>query len=206
MNTPSAARMKEELVISLRTKMFGDRGTDIQAAFDYVETVINGMDDSHNRGPAWTAVHVLANTIANVIETLPEYVDRIEFLPAPPDEVRISPVDNPAAGVSDLEAAIIRMIDSRIAQSPSVAIKVTEALDETTERFGVMILASEKRTAGRIEEINQQIEGKVTEGIDDFIANQLDDEIQKYMDNSVDFTEIVRDELRQNITFNIEVE
>ena len=175
---------KKELVISLRTKMFGDRGTDLQSAWDYVETVINGMDDSHNRGPAWTAVHVLANTIANVIETLPEYVDRIEFLPEPPAVVRISPVDNPAAGVSDIEAAIIRMIDSRIAQSPAVAIKVTEAL----------------------EEINVLVEGKVTEGIDDFIANQLDDEIQKYMDNSVDFTEIVRDELKQNITFSIEVE
>jgi hypothetical protein len=200
MNTPSAARMKEELIISLRSKVFGDRGTDVQAAFDYVESVINGLSESADRGPAWTAVHVLANTIANVIETLPE------FLPAPPAVVRISPEDNPAAGVSDLEAAIIRMIDSRIAQSPAVAIKVTEALDETTERFAVMITCAEERTADRIEEINALVEGKVTEGIDDFIANQLDDEIQKYMDNSVDFTEIVRDELKQNITFNIEVE
>ena len=113
---------KSELVLMLRSKVFGDRGTDVQAAFDYVESVINGMDDSHNRGPAWTAVHVLANTIANVIETLPEYVDRIEFLPEPPAEVRISPEDNPAAGAPEPEpvtltldrAALDQIIDARI--------------------------------------------------------------------------------------------
>lgn len=114
---------KSELVIMLRSKVFGDRGTDLQAAFDYVESVINGMDDSHNRGPAWTAVHVLANTIANVIETLPEHVDRIEFLPEPPAVVRISPEDNPAAGAAEPEpvmltldrAALDQIIDARIA-------------------------------------------------------------------------------------------
>jgi hypothetical protein len=198
--------MKEELIIMLRSKVFGDRGTDMQAAWDYAESVINNMADSSSRGPAWTAIHVLANTIANVIETLPQYVDRIEFLPEPPAVVRISPEDNPAAGVSDLESAIIRLIDARIAQSPAVAIKVTEALDKTTEQFAVMITAAEARTQSRIDEASVLVEGKVTEGIDDFIENQLDDEIQKYMDNSVDFTEIVRDEIKQNISFSIEVD
>jgi|GEM_PF-3753707 hypothetical protein len=36
--------------------------------------------------------------------------------------------------------------------------------------------------------------------------DRLDEKIQEYIDNSVDFTEIVRDEIRQNITFNIEVD
>jgi len=183
---------KTELVISLRAKMFGDRGTDMQAAWDYAESIINNMDDSHNRGPAWTAIHVLANTIANVIETLPDP------LAAPPAVVRISPADNPAAGASDLEAAIIRMIDARIVQSP--------ALDILTEKFAVMITAAEARTADRIDEASVLVEGKVTEGIDDFIENQLDDAVQKCIDNSVDWTEIVRDELRNNITFSIEVD
>jgi hypothetical protein len=178
---------KTELVISLRAKMFGDRGTDMQAAWDYAESIINNMDDSHNRGPAWTAIHVLANTIANVIESLPDP------LAAPPAEVRIAP-DNPAAGITDLESAILRLIDARIAQSPSLGDRIDHLVDRAID------------TRAITEVIDQVVEGKVTEGIDDFIANQLDDEIQKYMDNSVDFTEIVRDEIKQNITFTVEVE
>ncbi len=207
---------KSELVVMLRSKVFGDRGTDVQAAFDYVESVINGMSESSDRGPAWTAVHVLANTIANVIETLPEYVDRIEFLPEPPAVVRIAPEDNPAAGAPEREIervtlvldreSLNEIIDARISQSQAVTSVMTACLDETTSHFAAMITAAEKQTAARIEEISQQIDGKVTEGIDDFIANQLDDEIQKYMDQSVDFTEIVRDELKQNISFSIEVD
>jgi len=185
MNTPSASRMKEELVISLRAKMFGDRGTDLQAAWDYAESIINNMADSNSRGPAWTAIHVLANTIANVIETLPQYVDRIEFLPEPPAEVRIAP-DNPAAGVTDLESAILRLIDARIAQSPSLGDRIDHMIDTAIN--------------------SGSIDVKIEEALDDFADNRLDDEIQKYMDNSVDFTEIVRDELRNNITFNVEVE
>jgi hypothetical protein len=183
---------KALLVAAIRNRIFNDQQTDVKAALSAAHAVIDTIGDPASRIGALTAMHVVLNTVANAIEALPE------FLPAPPDEVRISPVDNPAAGASDLEAAIIRMIDSRIVQSP--------ALDTFTEKFGVMVTAAEKRTAARIEEINVLVEGKVTEGIDDFIANQLDDEIQKYMDNSVDFTEIVRDELKQNITFNIEVE
>jgi len=177
---------KSELVIMLRAPVFGDRGTDVIAAFDYAESIINALSESSDRGPVWTAVHVLANTIANAIETLP--VEIIGQLPAPPAEVRIAP-DNPAAGVTDLEAAIIRLIDARIAQSPVVAIRVKDGIDDMLG-----------------DSLDALMEGKVTEGIDDFIENQLDDEIQKYMDNSVDFTEIVRDEIRQNITFNVEVE
>jgi hypothetical protein len=182
---------KQELVISLRAKMFGDRGTDMQAAWDYAESIINNMAESNSRGPAWTAIHVLANTIANVIETLP--AELVGQLPAPPAEVRIAP-DNPAAGITDLESVIIRLIDARIAQSPSLGDRIDHLVDRAID------------TRAITEVIDQVVEGKVTEGIDDFIANQLDDEIQKYMDNSVDFTEIVRDELRNNISFSIDVD
>jgi hypothetical protein len=184
---------KQELVISLRAKMFGDRGTDMQAAWDYAESIINNMAESNSRGPAWTAIHVLANTIANVIEALPQYVDRIEFLPEPPAEVRIAP-DNPAAGITDLESVIIRLIDARIAQSPSLGDRIDHLVDRAID------------TRAITEVIDQVVEGKVTEGIDDFIENQLDDAVQKCIDNSVDWTEIVRDELRNNITFSIEVD
>ena len=158
MNTPSAARMKEELIISLRSKVFGDRGTDLQAAWDYVETVINGMDDSHNRGPAWTAVHVLANTIANVIETLPE------FLPAPPDEVRISPEDNPAAGAAEPEPVML-------------------ALDRAA--------------------LDQIIDARIANWYEHEF--DIDAEIERGIDN-YDFTDTVRDTIRHNISFSVEVD
>jgi hypothetical protein len=155
----------------------------MQAAWDYAESIINNMAESNSRGPAWTAIHVLANTIANVIETLP--AELVGQLPAPPAEVRIAP-DNPAAGVTDLESAVIRLIDARIAQSPSLGDRIDHMIDTAIN--------------------SGSIDVKIESALDDFADNRLDDEIQKYMDNSVDFTEIVRDELRQNITFNIEVE
>jgi hypothetical protein len=188
--------MKDELVISLRSKVFGDRGTDVMAAFDYAETIINGLSESSDRGPAWTAVHVLANTIANAIEALPQYVDRIEFLPAPPAEVQIAP-DNPAAGITDLESAILRLIDARITQSPSLGDRINGQVSRCVDEM----------LGDAIDDIvHAKIDVKIEEALDDFADNRLDDEIQKYLDNSVDFTEIVRDEIRQNITFTVEVE
>ena len=107
---------KTELIIQLRSKVFADRGTDIEAAWQFVGQLIDGMPESSCRAAAWTAVHVLANTIANAIEALPE------FLPAPPDVVRISLEDNPATGAAEPErvtlaldsAALDAIIDSRI--------------------------------------------------------------------------------------------
>ena len=158
MNTPSAARMKEELIISLRSKVFGDRGTDLQAAWDYVETVINGMDDSHNRGPAWTAVHVLANTIANVIETLPE------FLPAPPDVVRISPEDNPAAGAAEPERVMLTV--DHIALDAIIDARIQNWYENSID-----------------------LEHEVNRVIEDY-----------------DFSDTIRNTIRHNISFSIEVD
>lgn len=147
---------KKELVIMLRSKVFGDRGTDLQAAWDYVESVINGMSESADRGPAWTAVHVLANTIANAIETLPE------FLPAPPDEVRISPEDNPAAGAPE-------------------PVRVTLALDSVT--------------------LDQIIDARIQNWADSVLEDTITEAINDY-----DFEETVRDIVRHNLHFSIDVE
>lgn len=155
---------KSELVLMLRSKVFGDRGTDIQAAFDYVESVINGMSESADRGPAWTAVHVLANTIANVIETLPEYVDRIEFLPEPPEVVRISPEDNPAAGAAEPEPVMLTLDRA--------------ALDQI---------------------INARIANWYEHEFD------IDEEIERGIDN-YDFSDTIRDTIRHNISFSIDVD
>lgn len=51
----------------------------------------------------------------------------------------------------------------------------------------------------------------LTDVVSEYIENNpsaldLESQIQHYIDNSVDFTEIVRDEIRQNISFSIEVD
>lgn len=51
------------------------------------------------------------------------------------------------------------------------------------------------------------IDARIKYCLDDMdLTSDLDDKIQEYIDNSVDFTEIVRDEIRQNISFSIEVD
>jgi hypothetical protein len=133
---------KKILLASLRSGMFGDRGGDVIAALEYAHQCIEAMPESSSRAPAFTALHVVCNTIANAIDAL-----------------ELS-ADNPAAGVTGLEDALIKLIDARIKYC-----------------FDDM------------------------DGLD-----CLDEKIQEYIDNSVDFTEIVRDELKQNITLSIEID
>lgn len=133
---------KKILTASLRSAMFGDRGGDVIAALEYAHQTIDAMPESSCRAPAFTALHVVCNTIANAIDAL-----------------ELS-ADNPAAGVTAFEDALITLIDARIKYF----------LDDMD------------------------------------LSSDLDDKIQEYIDNSVDFTEIVRDEIRQNITFSVEVD
>ena len=108
---------KALLVASLRQRLFADRGTDVAAAFDYCNMLIDTIPGGNEKIAARTALHVLANTVANAIDALPE------ALPALPDEVRISPEDNPATGAEEPEpvmltldrAALDQIIDARIA-------------------------------------------------------------------------------------------
>lgn len=133
---------KKILTASLRSAMFGDRGGDVIAALEYAHEVINAMPESSSRAPAFTALHVVLNTVANAI-------DALEL-----------PADSPAAGVTGFEDALVKLIDQRVKYH----------LDDMD------------------------------------LTSDLDDKIQEYIDNSVDFTEIVRDEIRQNISFTIEVD
>jgi hypothetical protein len=63
--------------------------------------MIDSIPGGNEKIAARTALHVLANTVANAIEALPE------FLPAPPDVVRISPEDNPATGAAEPERVML---------------------------------------------------------------------------------------------------
>jgi hypothetical protein len=160
---------KHTLAASIKVGMFAKRDT-IDEAFEYVEMMFNSMPDPAHRAAARTALHVMLNTVAGLIEALPDQ------LPPPPAEIQISVEDNPATG-AEVEPVIVsvprtelnRIIDQRIS-------------DWLDDRFDSMA--------------EEWFENNV----------DVDEQVQRYIDNDVDFTEIVRDELRSNITFNIEVD
>lgn len=145
---------KKTLTASLRSAMFGDRGGDVDAALEYAHQMIDAMPEASGRAPAFTALHVVCNTIANAIDAL-----------------ELS-ADNPAAGVTGFEDALIKLIDAR----------VKYCLDDV--------------------DLSSDLDDKIQEYIDENVG----DKVQEYIDNSVDFTEIVRDEIRQNISFSVEID
>ena len=141
---------KALLVSNLRQRMFADRGTDVAAAWDYCNMMIDSIPGGNEKIAARTALHVLANTVANAIEALPEH---IEFLPEPPAEVNINP--EPVMLTLD-RAALDQIIDARIA-------------NWYEHEFDIQ------------EEVNGAI-------------------------NEYDFEETVRDIVKHNITFSIDVD
>ena len=170
---------KKILTASLRSAMFGDRGGDVIAALEYAHEVINAMPESSSRAPAFTALHVVLNTVANAIDALQ------------------LPADNPAAGATDLEAAIMRLIDQRVAQSPVAALQ-SALIDARINHWAD-------------DQIDSRVKNWVDEEMSDWIeshgeAIDLESQIEHYMTNSFDMTEAVRDELKHNITFSIEVD
>lgn len=158
---------KYELAASIKVGLFAKRDT-VTEALEYAEMVIDTIQDPASRVAATTALHVTLNTVAALIEALPDQ------LPPPPAEVRISPEDNPATGV-EVEPVLIsvpelnRIIDQRIS-------------DWLDDRFDSM--ASEW--------FNDNVD--------------VDEQVQHYIDNDVDWTEIVRDELRHNISLSVSVD
>ena len=136
---------KNELAESLRINLYGDRGTDLAAAYQYVNMIHDGLPSDH-RPAVGTALHVLVNTIANCIRELPD------ALPATPETVTLAPADDPSRGSW-----------------------------------------SEK-------ELLELIEGWFNDNVD------IDHAVEEYIENSIDFTEIVRDELRGNLTLTVNVE
>ena len=149
---------KALLVASLRQRLFADRGTDVAAAFDYCNMMIDSIPGGNEKITARTALHVLANTVANAIDALPE------FLPAPPDEVRISPEDNPAAGAAEPERVMLTV--DHIALDAIIDARIANWYEH---EFDIQ------------EEVNSAI-------------------------NDYDFEETVRDIVRHNISFSVDVE
>jgi hypothetical protein len=103
---------KYELAASIKVGLFASRDT-LEEAFEYIETMFNSMPDAASRAAARTALHVMLNSVAKQIESLPDQ------LPPPPAEIQISVEDNPATG-TEVEPVLIsvpelnRIIDQRI--------------------------------------------------------------------------------------------
>jgi hypothetical protein len=56
-----------EMAQALRHGLFGDRGTDLRAAFGYAYDMIESIEGS-GQVAAFTALHVVLNTISNVLK------------------------------------------------------------------------------------------------------------------------------------------
>jgi hypothetical protein len=169
---------KYELAASIKVGLFASRDT-LEEAFEYVEMMFNSMPDAAHQAAARTALHVMLNSVAKQIEALPNQ------LPPPPAEVRISVEDNPATG--------------------------TEAATDINRILDNPVLVSVPRA-----ELNRIIDQRISDWLDDRFDSMadewfennvdIDEKVQHYIDNDVDWTEIVRDELRQNITLSVTVD
>ncbi len=106
------------LAKSIRVNLFADRGSDIGAAWQYVEDMFDSMPDVGSRAAARTALHVLVNTIANAIDDL-----------AP---AAIAHADRPDVGID--ESRIAHMVDVHVSrwleENLDIENQVQEAIDE----------------------------------------------------------------------------
>ena len=168
---------KNELAESIRVGLFASHDT-LESAFAFVENMINSMPDPGARAAARTALHVMLNSVANQIEALPDP------LPLPPAEIQISVEDNPATGTEarqDLQSVL----------EPVMVSVPREELDRIID-------------ARIVAWVNQDLRVEMAEWFRDEV--DIDNAVQEYIDNSVDWTEVVRDELKHNLSFSISVD
>ena len=168
---------KHELAASIKVGIFASRDT-LEEAFEYTETMFNSMPDPAHRAAARTALHVMLNSVAKQIIALPDP------LPLPPAEVRISVEDNPATGTEarqDLQSVL----------EPVMVSVPREELDRIID-------------ARIVAWVNQYLRVEMAEWFRDEV--DIDNAVQEYIDNSVDWTEIVQEELKHNISFSISVD
>lgn len=117
---------KNQLADSLRMRLFADRGTDLDAAYQYVQLIHTAMPDEQ-RLAAMTAMHVLVNTIANCISELPD------SLPATPETVTLPRVDDPSRG-SWSENELIELINKTIEGWFDDNVDIDHAVEEYFEQ------------------------------------------------------------------------
>ena len=147
------------------------------------ETIQEAFDYADQVFKSLGAADIAARTAMHVV--LNTVAKQIAALPdplaAPAEEIRIETVQ-----LSVDRATLDDIIDARIAQSPSLGDRIDHMIDTAIN--------------------SGSIDVKIESALDDFADNRLDEAVQKCIDNSVDWTEIVRDELINNISFSINVD
>ena len=143
---------KALLVAAIRNRLFNDQQTDVKSALSAAHGVIDTITDPASRIGALTAMHVVLNTVANAIDALPEYVNRI------------SPEDNPATGAAEPERVMLTVDHI--------------ALDQI---------------------IDARIQNWYENSID------LEHEVNRVIED-YDFSDTIRDTIRHNISFSIDVD
>lgn len=108
----------KELANTLRVKLFADHGTDLSRAMDYSAQVLNTLGAEGLA--ARTALHVVLNTIANILDEM------------------LDPADNPAVGAEPVQLQLDRnaldaIIDTRIASWASDNLQ--DEVDERVEHW-----------------------------------------------------------------------
>jgi len=121
---------KNELAEALRINLYGDRGTDLAAAYQYVNMIHDALPSDH-RPAVGTALHVLVNTIANCIRELP-YRDGCNLLDALPETVTLSRADDPSRG-SWSEYDLLMLINKTIESWFDDNVDIDHAVEEYIE-------------------------------------------------------------------------
>jgi hypothetical protein len=145
---------KALLVAAIRNRLFNDQQTDVKSALSAAHAVIDTIGDPASRIGALTAMHVVLNTVANAIDALPEYVNRIS-----PD-----PEDNPATGAAEPERVMLTV--DHIALDAIIDARIANWYENSID-----------------------LEHEVNRAIEDY-----------------DFSDTIRDTIRHNISFSIEVD
>jgi hypothetical protein len=147
------------------------------ASHDTLESAFAFVENMINSMPDPGARAAARTALHVMLNSVANQIEALpDQLPPPPAEVRISVEDNPATG-TEVEPVIV----------------------------------SVPRT-----ELNRIIDQRISDWLDDrfdsladewFETNvDIDEKVQEYLDNSVDWSDVVRDELRHNISLSVTVD
>ena len=121
---------KALLVASIRNRLFASRDT-VDEALNYAVATIEQLDNV-DRASMYVALHIVMNTIADKIDTLPD--SSAAALESPPAEVRIDYADLPATGATSLHDQIEEIVLAQISKlGASIDQKIERAIEEWSE-------------------------------------------------------------------------
>jgi hypothetical protein len=170
-------------VTPFRNDLFGSRGCDIQAAMDYVETMINTFQGTEYAA-AKTAIGVLVNTIERAVTQSrgpsPEKIAIIALIDERIDAHKLIRED----AIGDVVDAHIHNLDDKIA----------DWMDNNLRDKVMDIIANE-------DDIDDQISNWMSNNFDITDYN-VDDAIESWADNNLD--EKIQDAI-SNIEFSVTV-